>query len=889
MQHKITSPVISQHVVARTRLMERVDEATLHTRVVLVSAPAGFGKTTLMAQLCCGWSARGVDCAWLQLDEGDNDLSRFLASAMCALNSGQPTQGAPGGTEPGTGTPDPASELIAAIGQRERPFAFFIDDLESVSSPAVLSVLASAVNRLPPGATVVLASRGVPELGLARMRANGQLLEIDAAWLRLSEQETAEFMASRRGLLLSGEQIARLHARTDGWVTALWLASLALERYQNADEVIARLSGSNLNLAEYFQEVVLDTLPEAIREFLLKASVLRELTPQACNAVCGRHDSARVLAQLEEAHLFISAVDPDRRLYAFHSLFADFLKACLAQQPPEWRRELHRTASDWYLAQGRRIPAIAHALQAGPDTKSLGLLQAHADELLRQGRAGLLTRWLDPLPDATLNGYPQLRLAHAWAVAFTRGAHEALALVERVSMASGPVLSDDPDGATLRPFLWFMTDRVDEAYALALTQYTGDERAGFAPAMTAHTLANASLAMGHHDDARRYADAARMAGGTMSRFHFALADSVDGAVDLMQGRRTSALVRLQAASKANSASDKDSPDKLAGLPFPDTLLGEALYEGGDIAEAERLLRRAAPILLDIALPEQLITAHVLLARIERTRGDTEAALVYLERLESAGHRLHLARAVACARLERAWMCIDQGDFNEAGHQIEASGSTGYWTALETRSHLANDTATRPIAEARLAVRRGHPDQALALIKPMLAQAKLTGRFRRMLKLSILQAEAMYAGGQIKPAMRHLGETLALAARDGWVQSFVEEGAGVRALLTRHAESQDAGVVRDDAVLGADYLRALGVAQPATAIAPTIQAPGGTLTAKEIDVLRLLSQGCSNQAIAERLFVSTATVRAHLRNINVKLDASNRTQAVALARRLGVLG
>ena len=885
MDYKIAPPIISPYAIERTQIVEAITRSG-GTKVILVRAPAGYGKTTTLVQLHRQLVARGGDCAWVRLDEADNDMSRFVTSMRRALFIGSdPARRRQNLTRTAL---DPMEALMEAVSRRRLPLALFIDDMDAVSSPAVLALVAGLIGRLPPSVMLVIGSRNVPEIGLAQLRAKGQLVEIGPRLLRLSASETTEFLITRRGLPLAPEQIARLYRQTEGWITALWLASIAIEQGPDAAQFIAGFTGASTNLADYFAKVVLAPQPEPLRDFLLETCILDQLTVAACNAVRGRTDSAELLEEVGNANLFIVASDENRSAYRCHSLFAGFLRAHLQSTRPARVRALHRAASDWFLAQGRPLQAISHALQAGPDAYALGLLQEHADRLLRQGRARLLARWLDALPASALAGHPSLRVAHGWAVAFTRGAHEALARIEH---DDGEPALGQPDGAdlsTLRPLLEFMTDRIDEAHARALQnlpQVMG--RTGFAAAMAAQTLANTHFAKGRFAPARHFADMARHPhGGGPSPFHLALAESVEGAIDLVQGRLKSAIVRLRAAAEESRGAGAEGSKPFA-FPFPSTLLAEALYEAGDIDVAEPRLRGVAPLLLEIALPDQLISAHVLMARIKRRRGEFDGALADLEALETAGHRLRLPRAVACARLERAWALLDRDDLAEAERQIERSGSAAFWVCLEDRCHVANDVSTPNIARARLLVRRGHAGRAIPELKRELKRAEGEERLRRALKLRILLAEALRVDGQDRLAMRQLGLACEFAAREGWLQTFIEEGPGLHAMLAKYAESvQPEAPVEDRATLTELLRRATNPNDQSPSPAAGSAEPA--LTEKERRVLRLVASGDSNEGIAERLFVSTSTVRTHLRSINAKLSANSRTQAVAIGRRLGLI-
>jgi len=883
---KLSPPVLPRYLVPRNQIAERV-RAALNAKVILVRAPAGFGKTTVMLQLRERFDQDGAACTWLNLDDADNDASRFLSCLRSAL---RPVLGADvdiAGEGRRSETSELALILLDRVAQHPEPFVLMIDEFEALHSPVVLALISKLIDRLPLGAQLVIGSRSLPEIGLARLRARGQLLEIDPAQLRFSATETDEFLVQRRGLTLRSEHVERLHRSTEGWVAALWLASIALERHPNTDEFIDGFSGSNADIADYLAEDVLGRQTPLVREFLLKTSILEQLTPQLCDAVCTRNDSLEQLLRIERANLFLIPLDENHSVYRYHSVFAGFLSEQLKRSHPDWIPDLHRAASKWYLEQDRPVPAITHALRSSDLAYALPLLERHAGYLLGGGRLRLLNRWLDPLPPAALDEFPTLRLIHAWAVNFTRGPCEALTLIENLDAEN----LTHPDAVAqllaLRPMLLGMTDCIEESYALAQRNLKLVEpRFGFAFGMLAQTLANTSMILGKFTDARDYADQARTAQqGNESSFQFTLAEAVEGAIDLMQGRLRQATVRLRAVSGATS---DDLTSKYRRNAFPAVLLAESLYEAGEIKQAERLLSVFAPLLRELGLPDHLITAHVLLARILWDRGEIEEALKVLEELESVGHRLAFRRVIACARLERARGFVGQGLFDAAKEQLDRSGDAAYWQEVSARSYVANDVLTHAIGYARWSIRSGAAADVIPTLKQQLEDARQQNRLRRWLKLSVLMAEALYQDGQRKSAMRMLERSLQFAASEGFISTFLEEGGSIHPLLTEYAETRSDAADAGNAIATLVARIVSSGAQKGMVSGDAHGSLAEPLTRKEIKVLELLAQGYSNSALAEKLFVSESTVRTHLRNINIKLKASNRTQSIVIARKLQLI-
>ena len=884
---KLSPPVAPPYVVTRSHIADRVF-LSLGIKLVLVRGPAGFGKTTTLLQLRDRFRQEGVPSAWLNLDEADNDTPRFLAYLEEALQPLLTTRPLAGPREERSGS-ELAVSILDRVSAQAGPFVLFLDECENIRNPAVSAFVTQLIDSLPSGAQLIVGTRTVPSMGIARLRARGQLVEIAPDELRFSADEASDFLTRQRRLPLKAEQVRRLHNTTEGWVAALWLASVALEKRSDSEELIAGFAGSNADIADYLAEDVLGRQSEVLREFLLKTSILDQLTPELCDAVCGRDDSAEQLRRIERANLFLVPLDERRSAYRYHSLFAGFLRGQLKRLKPEWRAPLHRAASDWYLGQGRTIPAIGHALKAGDMRHALDLIEAQAETMLGEGRLRLLNKWFDGLPADALEQRPRLQLIQAWAVNLTQGPHQALALVERLETREMGDAEGRAQLLALRPMLLGMSDRIEQSYALGTERWAQvTTEFPFARSMLAQTLANTSMILGNLAEARGYADEARqLQSSKASKFNFALADSIDGAIDLMQGRLKQAAVRLRRAAGVNG---DDVLNHTSRNAYAGVLLAETLYEGGDTERAERLLGVFVPMLQQLGLPDHLITAHVLLARITGDRGDREQALRLLDELEGVGHRLNLPRVVASARLERARGLIMRGDHAAARDQLDRSGDAALWQQVAERAYVANDVLNLAVGELRWLVHTGAVAQAIPRIKERLEETERTNFHRRALKLRILLAEALSRDGQRKPSMRILEKALDFAAGEGFVSSFLEEGPAVQGMLQEFLSAREGGSVAGSGV--EQFLQRISQGQrPASDRAAAVEMHSSAidaLTSKEIQVLELLAQGYSNDAMAGKLFVSESTVRTHLRNINVKLQAGNRTQALVIARRLKLI-
>ncbi len=899
---KLRPPMLTPFQVERRAICDAVCAAGF-VKLVLVRAPAGFGKTTAMLQCRARLDADGVATAWLTLDRADNDATRFLGSLEAAFDLVLRKGGAPQATA--VAAPQSVGEqalaLIDRMAGHDRPFTLFLDDFEALQNPAVAGLVWQVVEQLPPSGRLVVGTRWVPESGLARLRARGELLEIEPAQLRFTAEETDAFLRSARGLALQPAAISTLHRRTEGWATALWLASVALERRGQPDAFIAGFSGSNAAIADYLVEDVYLHLPDAVRVFLLRTSILDQLSGPLCDAVCGTADSEEILAWLERANLFLMPLDGERhgggverpthagmRWYRYHSLFSSFLRAQLQQAAQAEVPALQMAASRWYEQQGRPVPAIEHALAAGAVGHALPLLAGTVDELLAQGRMRLLTRWLDAVPAGAMAAWPKLQIAHVWALSFTRGPADAIALLQTIPLAGaeGDLLAHV---RALRHMLLNMMDRFDEARA-----YSRDDPLPlpmgypFPDSILATSMARMAAVTGDYREARRLLGVARqVVRGSDSNFNKIFSESVEGLIDLRQGRLQQALARFRIAA-STMLPNRYGPTN--GNAMAGILLADALYEINERERAERLLNVYVPLARDLGLPDQIITGHTVLARIACERGDVDGAHEWLAALEHLGHHRGLPRLVLGAMLERARLALLQGNRHAAGEALQHAADPALWRArpgVSAVSSFANDLEDVAMGQLRLALFAEPSAATRQAIAAELAAAERAQLMRRALKLRILLALACQRTGDAAQALQTMGEALRFGAAEGFIRIFADEGAEVRRLVGE-------ACVRQGGALPAAYVERLlqacgGVPEPADPAA--MQARHGLLeplTPKERKVLQLLAEGFSNVAMAERLFVSETTVRTHLRNISAKLRASNRTQAVAIARQLGLL-
>jgi LuxR family maltose regulon positive regulatory protein len=887
LETKLNPPAFVATQVPRTTIGEEIAAASV--KLVLVRAPAGFGKTTAMAQIRERMEAQGTATAWITLDRADNDVSRFL---NCLAEAAQRL----GVEEPRANGP---FDAVAALAAHDAPFTLFLDDFEVVQEPAVLGLVREIIEQLPRGGQIVIGSRSLPDLSLGRLRARGQLMEIDTDRLRFTLEETSAFFGLRQGhasQALPPDLLSQLHRKTEGWVAAIWLASMALERHGIATGFVERFSGSDRAVAEYLAEDVLAHQPREIRDFLLRTSILRQLDASVCQALNPRIDCAALLEQLAAANLFLTPVSGDGRAWRYHSLFADFLRAQLVREQPGEIERLHLAASGWYESQDRPVPAIDHAIEGGDHPHALTLLDSYAGQFLEQGRMRMLARWFSAIPEHQLRAHPFLQPIALWATCFTHGPWEAMQMLEQSGCIDSAIPEVRASAHALVPLLLAMQDKHDEAYeagrASLARMPTG---LAFADSVLLNAMANILAVRGDQREAQRLLDAARREQGN-STFNRMYTESLAGLFDLHEGRLRQATARLRMAVDTTHAV---SYNHSHGNAWAGVLYAGVVYESDQLPQADHLLNVYLPLARDVGLPDHMILSHVMRSRIAFHAGDIDAAVQALTELEYLGHHRQLPRVVASAKLERSRMLLLQGNGPASRDELLRADDPELWARERRQQLAAHDLDYLALAKARWDIAFGDARAALAVLDAEMHAAVASNRNRRVLKLRVLRAMALQRAGDVAAAIDEISAVLQTASQEGFMRLILDEGPAVGVLVQRYANAaaQEAAAspsssTRGDPIL-ADYLQRLLQAMGPMAAVDAETAPAGDaikepLTRKEIRVLQLLAEGYSNNAMAEKLFVSDSTVRTHLRNINMKLDAKSRTQAVAIARKVGVI-
>jgi LuxR family transcriptional regulator, maltose regulon positive regulatory protein len=890
---KFTIPPVRSVLLARSHLLE-VLEQSRSVPLTLLSASAGFGKTTLLSV----WAGQNTgQLAWLTLDDQDNDPTRFWTYVIAALrHSGTPLGEA---AEVLLHAPQSSlligalTSLINELATLAQHTSLILDDYQVITEPAIHTSLQFVLDRLPPRLHLCLSSRSDPPLALARLRAKGQVVEIREPELRLSDEEAAGFLTQVMGLSLSAEEIARLETRTEGWIAGLQLAALALRRHTDASAFLQAFTGSHRLILDYVQEEILEPLPKDQHRFLLQVSVLERMNADVCQRLSGEPASQQMLESLERAHLFLVPLDEERRWYRLHPLFREVLLARLQAKEPEQVTHLHREAAAWYATYGWLHEAISHALEANDFASAADLVERWILPQHWRNEYHLLRRWAERLPEDVLHARPELSFAYATAVVLTspRGPRTLQRVEAPLHQAEeGFRASGDQAGLgaalVARAVLTGQQGAFAQAFALARqaldvlpedeSQWRGHALClvGMEAALAGElTRAQALLRQGlaHYERAE-----------TLPGTQFALTELGD--VCLEQGE-----LHLAARSFRQALASSEVHRELAHLQL--TLqtgeretyyermarygMASLAYEWNDLDAAERELGEA---LLGPAEWRQVLTGGVLLqVRLLLARGAAEQAREVLADLAVQASQPEMLREL---QMCQAYLALSVGDLVTAQRWAASVAPEPAPLALTRREEEA-------LLLARVRLAEGQAEAALGVLARWQQEARTSERQRGALHLLVLEALAHQASGAVQQAKETLLQALTLARPEGYQRLFLDEGQPIASLLQTLLPD-----LRGEAL--AAYVRTLlrtsRSAQAKPEALPEGLASGlvAPLTPRERRVLQLLAEGASNQEIARQLVVSLATAKKHVASILSKLGAANRTQAIARARSLSLL-
>jgi LuxR family maltose regulon positive regulatory protein len=901
---------------ARPRLVPRVrllDALTLEpgTALTLICAPAGYGKSTLLAEWSQVLTQNDVAVAWYALDPSDNDPVLFgsylVASLLQALgplpelaHAAQLLRASPEWdwqrSLPG---------IINTLAAIDRQCVLVLDDYHVIADPAIHSGLDALLDHRPANLHLVIGSRSDPPLSLARLRARRQLVEVRASALRFTTDEAASFLNDVMRLDLTPALIEQLKDRTEGWIAGLQLAALSLAGRADKADFIASFTGSHRYLVDYLMDEVVSRQPAAIQAFLRTTSILERLCGPLCDAVLREPaDSTALLAQLEQTNLFVSALDDEGYWYRYHHLFRDFLQAQLRAAEPERVVDLHRAASEWYAAHDFLREAVQHAFQTADWEYAATLVEQNCFTLIMHSDIATIYEWCAAFPEDVLQLHPLLCLHQCWAWVFSfrrqnRGKIEAR--LQQVQQAVAFIADAQivrmltEQAAVIRSFLRMAPDpTLDPREDLALAQRTLDAYPADDPARFSTLLTSAYIQLALHEAASAQAayETARQI-AVNENLYFGIVESTFNLARLAhsQGRLREALTLCRAGQADIAALLPHPAQDLPAVGSLDIALGCVLLEQDQLVAAEQHLRRGLDLIGGALNPNYLFTACVALFQLCEIQDRSAEALTYLARLEESwpdvefctrGLRIELAlrsglRDAAVRSAVTAWC----DEFESALRERAVPFGLGPFGAAEVYYLSTLIWIQAQITLGQAAATRIYLQQQLEL-------AEASGLQQRVIELSLLEAQAVHRLGENHRTWTALEHALQLAQSEGYVRSF-DQGTALNSLLR---EAAGRGILPEYidrllAVIDHDAGPLSRVDQSGVSERAILES-GERLSARELEVLRLMARGASNQAIADQLVITVGTVKSHINHILGKLAARNRTEAVARAREQGLI-
>ena len=872
---KFYSPPPRPNLIARPHLLHQLDEAIPEGhKLTLISAPAGFGKTTILTT----WHHKsGVPTAWLSLDEEDNDPARFLVYLVTALQAVAPEVGQTSlallHTTQAISLKTVLTSLINDLTIIPHDFSLCLDDYHLIDSEEIHNALIDLVERSTERFHLALASRSDPPFPLSRWRVRGQLLELRQEELRFTSQEASAFFNQSFGANLTEAQVATLDARTEGWVAGLQLAGLSLRGKEDITTFIQEFSGSHRFVIDYLAEEVVSQQPDGLRQFMRMISILNRFSAPLCDAITGHSDSALLLKRLEDDNLFIIPLDDRREWYRFHHLFNDYLNAELNL---DHQASLHQKAANWFFANALFPEAVKHALASGDTDLAVKVILPAAAEAFNQAAFLPLLGWLDALPEEAVRGNTALATYKGLALFINRTYEEALPYAQAAEKSLSPNTSSPIQGQfmSFKAHLALAENQLDQCvqFSRDALEYL-DEEDHFFRNLTLNILGQVLEIKGDIGSAAEVYHQAFKTGWQAGDQIGALIVFTNLVFALNElGKRREAVALCERLSARKEAQTSHGFSLLDAVQLSWSLLS---YEANALEMARERIHRALNILSAANFSQGLLWGWFILARIQLAEGDLDAMQ------NSTQKGIQLSAQLGRESLQGTWFkaleaqaSLQQRDLTWAARWAEAAGISPHDTPPFWIEQVY-------LTYVRLLIAQKQYQEAQSLLSTIEQSARKGGRLRKVISVILQQALVQQSFGDTKKALSLLGEAIQIAAPQDYRRAFLDEGPAVASLLQKLP-------LRSHNTIEAEFvdnvLAAFGVE-------PTITSQQGlieSLSERELQVLRLLAAGFSSTEVARELYIAVGTARTHIKNIYRKLDVHSRSEALRSAHESGLL-
>jgi len=899
---KLVPPLRESGMVARERLLNQISESGEHS-VMIIKAPAGYGKTTLVGQWCKHLDPDVDATAWYSLDKSDNDLGRFFDYLVASIRAKEQHFGISLLTQLDGGVRLSSLSLATAflneIGRLDKRVNIVLDDFHLIHNAKISDAMEHIIHNAPTNLRLVLVSREDPAIPLGRLRALGRIKELNAEELRFIDSEIDSFLSLACQMELSSEQKYTLAKHTEGWAAGLQLASISISNRENVTEFISTFSGNNRNVVDFLTEDVLHYLDYETREFLWQTAILDRLSPSLCNAVTKTENGHRMLEQLESKSLFLFSLDNDREWYRYHHLFSDFLNKNLNEDQKQQINELHVRASLWFEENGFIEEAMEHALAGKDGQRAAFLLDSVCDDLFYSGRLDILDDWYEQVPEMNLYEYPKIILDQAWLVMLEWKFELARELLDKVLAILNEKLTLGVSGKEMNTLFSVLKHRemmyslfrddmpdVDRLCNEMLEDFTPTDP--YIKGNLYTCLIYARREMLNFDNVDKYdALAMQLYEEANSRFVLIWHNSILGPTERDRGHLGRAEKALVLARKIACDLNGENTPLTA---MPGIFLAEIYYERNRLEEAKALLEQHLSMADQIGFVDQLIVGYIYRSRLMHDSGDVAKAKKILREGKALGVKRGFNRLIVNIDSELARQAIMNQDFTSARKIFNTKFKNSDPKSLYPHKKITSIEVTNAMTWCRLASIEDLLEEALNVCRRWIRFSKRQYAIKSLVQFNLILAQILQKKGETSAATRTLREALEIALSAGFIRTVVDEfnmnGSLLEKVIVQHTSADDpiskyASKLAD--ILGIESKTSLPVQEIKNEIITPVK-----LNKREREILQLIANGSLNREIAELLGLTEGSVKWYLQQIYDKMGTRRRTQAVQLARELGFI-